>query len=416
MSRATRPAVGEEERDAQAAPPGGGDFSPNSGLFQKEALRHNAAMKLSGSAFLLALLALSSAFAEPSRVYFGTYTRGSESKGIYYASFDAETGKLGDPVLAAESENPSFLTIAPTGETLYAVSEVAGAGGGIVTAYRILESGALEKINEQPSGGAGPCHVSTSADGKIVVLANYGGGSVASYRVGGDGSLSEPVSTVQHTGSSVNPKRQKGPHAHSINVSPDGRFAYAADLGTDRVYVYAVDAGTGALSRVGETAVAPGSGPRHFAFRPDGKFAYVINEILLTVTAFQVDAATGALTEIQTITTLPEGEEPVGSTAEVVCHPSGRFLYGSNRGHDTIVVYRIDEGAGTLTYVEHEPIRGETPRNFAVSPDGKWLLAAGQQSDTVAVFEIDAETGALEFADSEIKLARPVCIRFVPEQ
>jgi 6-phosphogluconolactonase len=351
--------------------------------------------------------------ADEGRVYFGTYTKAGGSEGIYTAGFDEGSGKLGEPVLAAKVASPSFLTIAPSGKTLYAVSETAGADGGRVTAFRILASGLLEKLNDQSSGGDGPCHVSLSSDGKTLAVANYGGGSVASYRIGEDGALSAPVSVIQHTGSSVDPKRQKEPHAHSINFSPDGRFAYAADLGTDRIYLYAVDPATSALKRTGETVITPGSGPRHFSFRPDGQFAYVINEMTLKVNAFRVDAASGALTEVQSLSTLPEGTDPVGSTAEVVAHPSGKFLYGSNRGHDTIVVYAIDGATGQLTWVENEPIRGKTPRNFVVSPDGKWLLAAGQQSDSVTVFAIDARTGELEFADSQIKISSPVCIRFL---
>ncbi len=388
---------------------------------------------------LAATLTGGGALAEQVDVYFGTYTRQDGAQGIYRAEFDEASGKLGEPSLAVEAANPSFLAIAPSGKTLYAVSEVADVdGGGAVSAYvpslsRQASDGArvgdssvkrkdlerllpLELLNTQPSGGAHPCHVSLSPDGKTLAVANYSGGSVASYRIAEDGSLTEAVSLIRHEGSSVNPDRQKGPHAHSINFSADGRFAYAADLGTDRIYIYALDAATGALSLAGETAVAPGSGPRHFTFHPGGKFAYLINELTLTMFAFTVDGDSGALTEIQSISTLPEGTEPVGSTAEVVCHPSGKFLYGSNRGHDSIVVYQIDPESGKLTYVENEPVRGKTPRNFAISPSGKWLLAAGQQSGNVTIFSIDQETGALEYSGSEIKLDNPVCIRFLPRQ
>jgi len=365
-------------------------------------------------AALLLLLVSRANAGDEGRVYFGTYTKAGGSEGIYTADFDGASGMVGNPVLAATVASPSFLTIAPSGETLYAVSEVGGADGGRVTAFRVLDSGQLEKINDRISGGDGPCHLSLSPDRKTLAVANYGGGSVASYRIDDDGSLSAPVSVIQHAGRSVDPKRQKEPHAHSVNFSPDGRFVYAADLGTDRIYVYAVDGATSALKRAGETVIAPGSGPRHFTFRPDGRFAYVINEMILQVTAFRADVASGALTEIQSLGTLPDGTAPFGSTAEVVAHPSGRFLYGSNRGHDSIVVYSIDEASGRLTRVENEPIRGKTPRHFVVSPDGKWLLAAGQQSDSVTVFAIDGKTGALDFADSQIKVSSPVCIRFLP--
>lgn len=348
-------------------------------------------------------------------VYFGTYTRGGESKGIQVSTFDDEAGTLTSPVLAIEADNPSFLAFAPSGKTLYAVSEISGEGGaGRVSAYRVTGGGKLEWINQQSSGGAGPCHVSVSPDGRMLALANYSGGSVASFRLTDSGALSEVVSFIQHAGSSVNPKRQKGPHAHSINFSPDNRFAYAADLGVDKIFIYSVDPSTGGIAPAGETMVEAGSGPRHFAFRPDGKFAYLINELTLKMKAFAVDRDSGLLTGIQSLSTLPDGASPEGSTAEVVCHPSGRFLYGSNRGHDSIVVYGIDAETGKLKYRENEPIRGKTPRNFAVSPCGKWLLAAGQQSGNVTVFSVDQETGELTFHGSEIKVGSPVCIRFRP--
>jgi len=374
-------------------------------------------MKFRFSLFSLLALTLSHSPvpAGESRVYFGTYTKAGESQGIYHAGFDDATGKLGGVVLAAELKNPSFLAIAPSGKTLYAVSEVADENGeGQVSAFRILESGKLDLINQVRSGGGGPCFVALTPDGKTLAVANYGGGSVASYRIADDGALSAPVSVIQHTGSSVDPNRQKAPHAHSINFSPDGRHAYAADLGTDRVYRYAVDPATGGLSASGETVITPGSGPRHFAFRPDGAYAYVINEMTLRMTAFRVDKASGELSEIQSLSTLPPGTEKIGSTAEVVAHPSGRFLYGSNRGHDSIVAYAIDGAGGQLRYLENEPIRGKVPRNFVVSPSGKWLLAAGQQSGTVTVFAIDDASGELTYADSEAKVWSPVCIRFVP--
>ncbi len=370
-------------------------------------------MKISGrhlSAFLLSTLSLSGG---ETLVYFGTYTRSSDSEGIYVSRFDDETGKLSDPGLAVEAQDPSFLAVAPSGTTLFAVSEVTkDGGGGSVTSYRVLDDGRLEWIGLQSSGGGGPCHVNITSDGRVLALANYGGGSVASYLVSDTGLLSEAVSTIQHSGSSVHPKRQAGPHAHSINFSLDNSYAYAADLGTDRIMIYSVDTATGVLAPSGEAVAAPGSGPRHFAFRPDGKFAYLINEMTLKMTSFSVDTVTGALTEMQSLSTLPEGVELQGSTAEVVCHPSGRFLFGSNRGHDSIVVYAIDGETGKLSYVENEPVRGKTPRNFVVSPSGKWLLTAGQQSGNVTVFSIDQDTGKLTFNDTEIKVESPVCIRF----
>lgn len=360
---------------------------------------------------LTLLLCGVSVHAAPLTVYFGTYTRTGDSKGIYRAAFDTERGSLDEPVLAVEAENPSFLTLDPAGRFLYAVSETPGADEGTVTAYRVLESGDLEKIGSRGSGGQGPCHVSTNAEGTVLAVANYGSGSVASYRMEKEGGLSEKVSVIQHQGGSVNPKRQTGPHAHSVNFSPDGRFVYAADLGTDRIYVYSVDAASGSLQVSAETRIEAGAGPRHFCIRPGGGNAYVINELALSVTAFKRNAADGTLAEIATVSTLPAEAPRDGSTAEVVAHPNGKFLYGSNRGHDTIAVFSLDAG-GKPTRLENEAIRGETPRNFALTPDGRWLLAAGQKSNTVTVFRVDPVTGLLDYADSKIEIGSPVCIRF----
>jgi 6-phosphogluconolactonase len=363
------------------------------------------------SSILAVCLVTGSLSAEVTRVYFGTYTREGGSKGIYTSEFDDDSGELGDPVLAAEMNQPSFLALTASGETLYAVSEVPE---GRVQAFKVLDSGLLEPINSQSSGGADPCHVSLSPNGKFLAAANYSGGSVASYTLAGDGALSEPVSVIQHVGGSVNPERQARPHAHSINFSPDSRFAYAADLGTDHIEIYAVNGATGALDKTGRTGIAPGSGPRHFTLRADGRYAYVINELSLTITAFKVDEGSGALTRIQTISTLPDGTPRTGSTAEIVAHPSGKFLYGSNRGHDSISIHAIDAESGELASVGNEPARVKTPRNFVISPNGKWLLAAGQDSGNVTVFAIDQKTGALTFSGKEIKIDRPVCIRFLP--
>ncbi len=346
--------------------------------------------------------------ATPDRVYFGTYTK-ADSKGIYVSEWDSEKGTLSSPELAAETENPSFLELSSDGNFLYAVSEV---GEGAVKAFRVLEDGKLELINQQSTKGSATCHLSVSKNGKVLAAANYMGGNVVSYLIRKDGSLSEPVTVIQHKGSSIDPGRQKAPHAHSINFSPDNRFAYAADLGTDRIYRYAVDPNKGTLSASGETVIKPGSGPRHFTFHTSGNFAYVINEMALTIEAFSVNQKTGDLTSLQTVSTLPADAPKQGSTAEVVCDPSGKFLYGSNRGHDTIVVFQIDSATGKLDYVENEPIRGKEPRNFTISPDGEWLIAAGQNSHTLSIFSIDPSSGELTFSGKQEKLDSPVCVRF----
>ena len=358
---------------------------------------------------------LSTVSAESLPVYLGTYTGGkSASKGIYRTALDLETGRLADPVLAAETKNPSFVEIHPNGKFLYAVSEVDGAGG--VSAFAIdADTGDLKLLNQQPSGGAGPCHVSIDHAGRNLLIANYGGGSASVIPIKADGRLGEPTGFVQHEGSSVNPKRQKGPHAHSINVSPDNRFAFVADLGIDKIMIYKLDIekGTIVTNSPAFAKVKPGAGPRHFAFHPSGKFAYVINELDCTVTAFAYEPASGALTEIQTVTTLPSEFDGPNTCAEVRAHPSGKFLYGSNRGHDSIAVYRVDPAKGTLTFVEHETVEIKTPRNFNIDPTGTFCLVANQGNDSVVVFRIDSETGALEPTGHKISVGRPVCVRFL---
>jgi 6-phosphogluconolactonase len=248
-----------------------------------------------------------------------------------------------------------------------------------------------------------------------VLVANYGSGSASVIPIKSDGKLGEPTGFVQHAGSSVNPRRQKGPHAHSINVSPDDRFAFVADLGIDKIMIYRLDVEKGTINAnsPGFAKVRPGAGPRHFAFGPKGKYAYVINELDCTVTAFAYESASGALTEVQSITTLPHAFDGSNSCAEVRVHPSGKFLYGSNRGHDSIVVYRVDPAKGTLTFVEHERADIKTPRNFNIETTGKFCLVANQGGDSVVVFRINQKTGALEPTGHKVSIARPVCVRFL---
>ncbi len=348
-------------------------------------------------------------------VYFGTYTRGkSESKGIYVHRMDARTGKL-TPISVAETNNPSFLALHPSGKYLYACGEMSdfeGKKSGAVSAFKIdPKSGSLTLINQQPSVGAGPCHVDVLANGKAVAAANYGGGSVVSLAIQPDGSLGKVVSFIQHTGSSVHP-RQKAPHAHCINFDAAGQFAYAADLGIDKVLIYKVDAaGKLALATPTHGQVKPGAGPRHFAIHPTQKYAYVINELDRTVTTFQRNEKTGALTSIQTLSTVPANVTS-GSTAEIFVHPSGKFVYGSNRGHDSIAIFQVDPKTGKLTVAGHESTQGKTPRSFGISPCGRFLLAANQNSHTVVVFRIDAKTGALKATGEVVNVPTPVCVVF----
>ncbi len=360
------------------------------------------------SILISSLFLFATASGESVRVYFGT---GAE--GIFRSQLDLETGVLSEPELAVKTAGAGFIEISPDRRFVYATGS--GEDGGAVNAFAVeAAEGNLRPLNRQSSGGSGPCHVNVTPDGKGVFVANYGSGSVSSFPVNNDGSLGNPASVRQHEGSGPEKGRQDGPHAHSINPSPDGRFAFAADLGTDKLMVYAIDPATKRLdpAAVPLVKLAPGAGPRHFAFHPNGRFAYVINELNNTLTAFSYDAAAGSLVETQTVPTLPESFEGFSKTAEVRVHPSGRFLYGSNRGHESIAVYAIDSGKGTLQLVEWEPVGGKHPRNFNLDPSGRFLLAANMESNNVVVFRIDQESGALEPAGHEIALPRPMCVRF----
>jgi 6-phosphogluconolactonase len=353
------------------------------------------------------------------RVYVGTYTQGTKSQGIYLFDLDPAKGTLTPQGLAGETANPSFLAIHPNRRFLYAVSEVSTSDGmktGAVAAFDIdPETGKLKLLNKQPSRGAGPCHLVTDAKGKNVLVANYGGGSVAVLPIREDGGLAEPSSAIQHEGKSVNPRRQEAPHAHSINLDAANRFAFAADLGLDKVLVYRFDPAKGTLTANDPAAatVEPGAGPRHFAFHPDGRHAYVINELTSTVTAFSYDPDKGVLKEVQTISTLPEGFKGDTSTAEVQVHPSGKFLYGSNRGHDSISVFTIDPATGKLTLAGHQT-GIKTPRNFGIDPTGTYLLAAAQGGNTLTVYRIDPKTGLLKQVGEPAEVPAPVCVKFVP--
>jgi len=354
------------------------------------------------------------------RVYFGTST-GDKSKGIYRAELDLATGQLTPATLAAEIASPSFLAIHPNQKYLYAVTQIADAQGNRIGGVGALAidpaSGDLKLLNQQASGGGGPCHVVVDQAGKNVLVANYGGGSVAAIPIADDGQLRPASSVIQHKGSSVDKQRQQGPHAHSINLDPANRFAFAADLGLDKVLVYKFDSAQGTLTANDPAGadVAPGSGPRHFAFHPTAKFAYVINEITSTVTAFTYDAALGQLQEIQTITTLPAGfDGKNNSTAEVQVHPSGKFLYGSNRGHNSIAIFQIDPATGKLTASGHQGKDIKTPRNFAVDPTGQYVLVASQDAHHVEVFKVDATSGALTPTGSKIEVPRPICVKMIP--
>ncbi|MCA9011296.1 MAG: lactonase family protein [Planctomycetaceae bacterium] len=366
-----------------------------------------AAMHLAGE--------LPMAAANEYRVFVGTYSEGdSISKGIYTCLFNAETGTLTEPSLAVETVNPSFLAIHPNHQFLYAVNELSS-GDGAVTAFKINSDGTLTRLNEQSSLGGAPCHCNVDATGQTLLIANYSGGNVVTYPIGADGQIGEAASNIHHS----DPARKNvelHPRAHSINISSDNRFAYAADLGLDKIFIYKLDAAHSKISpaRPASAGVAVGGGPRHFAIHPSGSFAYTNNETTLVATAFARNPKTGALKVIQDITTIPGGFEGTRSTAECLCHPSGKFLYISNRGPDSIAVYSINEQSGLLTWVENESTGGKTPRNFFIEPAGKWLLAENQDSDSILVFSIDQATGALNPTGDSIKVGKPVCIRMLP--
>ena len=367
------------------------------------------------------LLWLAPAAAREQLVYFGTYT-GAKSKGIYVSRFDPTTGRLTAPELAVETTNPSFLAIHPGERFVYAVGEVddgKGKGNGTVSAFAIQPTtGKLTLLNQQSSGGGGPCHLAVDAKGKCVLTANYGSGSVAVLPIRTDGSLGAPATTIQHTGSGANPERQAGPHAHFICPSPDDRFALACDLGLDKVIAYQLDAKVPKLTPTMPefVKVAPGAGPRHLTFSPDGKFVYVINEIVSSITAFRYEAKTATMTEVQTISTLPKDSATTSYCAEIAMHPTGKFLYGSNRGHDSIAVFAVDQKSGKLTALDYPSTQGRAPRHFAIDPTGRWLLAENQASDSVVVFSIDAVTGQLKPTGQTLPVGSPVCAVFVAGQ
>ena len=352
------------------------------------------------------------------RVYFGTYTRRGGSKGIYLSQLDLTTGTLTAPILAAATDNPTFLALSPDGRFLYAAGgsvTVHGARSGAVTAFAIdPATGKLTLLNRKSSGGKGPCHVVVDATGRHALAANYSSGSVVSLPIARDGRLGPAASVVQHKGSSANKRRQSGPHAHSINLDAANRFAFAADLGADKLFVYRFDPAAGTLKPHDPPAVtlAPGAGPRHFAFHPGGRFAYVINELHSTVTAMAYDRQAGTLTELHTVTTLPGDFTGPNSTAEVQVHPSGRFVYGSNRGHDSLAIFAVDAKTGRLKPLGHQSVGGRTPRNFGIDPTGRYILAANQNSNTVVVFRVDPATGRLTPNGSRITVSSPVCVKF----
>ena len=344
-------------------------------------------------------------------VFVGTYT-GKLSKGIYRYEMDLATGKLSNGEVAAEVGNPSFLTIHPSKKFLYCVNEGGKTGG--VTGYTLdAKTGKLAKINEQAAGGNGPCHLSVDPKGKTVLIANYGGGSANAYPLDANGKIGDVSAHMQHTGKG-GAKGMTPPHAHSVNVSKDGRFAMVADAGLDKVFVYKLDSDTSKLTPNDPPffATAKGAGPRHFSFHPSAPLAFVINETNSSLTSMSYDAEKGVLTEIQTLPTLPSDYKGNNSTAETVVHPSGKFVYGSNRGHDSIVGFKVN-AKGQMTLIGHATEGVKEPRNFNIDPTGQYMVVGSQRTNTIVIFKIDQETGALKPTGHTVEVGTPVCIKFV---
>jgi len=355
------------------------------------------------------------------QVFFGTYTPANgASRGIYSAQLDLATGALSTPVVAAETAtNPTFLAWRPDGRTLFALSAAKapdGTTGGALASYRFDPAkGTLASLNLNPTRGGPLAHLNVDLSGRVAIAISYHAGEVASFPLNPDGSLGACASLLKTTGAlGPHPKRQDKPHAHSATFSPDNRFFYVCDLGLDRIFRYAFDPATAGLAPAGETATAPGAGPRHSKFSADGKFFYVINELNSTITPYAVDAATGALTALQSVSTLPEGFSGENICAEIRLSPDDRFVYGSNRGHDSLAVFARHAVTGGLSLVEIVPSGGKHPRNFNLTPDGRWLLSANRDTDNVVVFRVEPATGRLTQAGHEIKVPQAVCVLFAP--
>jgi 6-phosphogluconolactonase len=348
-------------------------------------------------------------------VFIGTNTgKNSTSKGIYLTDFDAATGRLTEPVLATEYQNPGFLALHPVRPVLYACGAPAtpfADASSSVAAFTISQNHGLKFLGEASSGGKGACHVAVDATGGTVAVANYGDGTFSTIRLGEDGVPGAAASVISNKGAGPSKPRQDGPHAHGVYFDQANRHLFVPDLGLDRVFVYPFDAAT---SKLGEPlpplATAPGAGPRHMAFSADEKNAYVINELDNTVLV--TSHAEGKFTTLGTVATLPKDFTDKNTTAEIEVHPNGKFVYASNRGHDSIAVYRRDGKTGALAFLQHAPCGGKTPRHFKIDPSGRWLLCAHQGSNTISVLALDPETGILGAPDHTVSAPSPICLLF----
>jgi 6-phosphogluconolactonase len=368
--------------------------------------------RLLSLAALLGTASFAALRADSLHVYFGTGGPGAE--GIYRSGFDAATGKLTPATLAARVGSPGFLALHPNGRLLYAVASVDRVPG--VAGYRIGPDGTLTAFTQSPTGDGGGAHVAVHPSGRFLLTAQYGGGSVALFPLDAEGKLG-PARLSRHTGGAkVFPKRQEGPHPHWCGFSPDGRFALVPDLGLDGIVLYKVNAEAPSIETHGFAASVPGGGPRHMRFAPDGRHLHLLNELSLSVSTFRWDAAAGTATRLGTVPTLSEeakGAEAFNSAAEILVHPNGRYVYSSNRGHDTVTVFAVSADGAALRVIQVQPVRGAFPRNISLSPDGKWLLAAGADSNTVSVHRVDAETGRLTYqTKGVINVPAPICVLF----
>ncbi|GCE30828.1 hypothetical protein KDA_63120 [Dictyobacter alpinus] len=345
-------------------------------------------------------------------VYIGSYAE-KDDQGIYVYTLDRATGKLSPVSSVAGIENPSFLTMTPDQSYVYAVSETTSEPGAVAAFAVDPQSKELTLLNQQSTGGAAPCHLIFDGTHNHLVVVNYSGGSICLYPLDKDGRIGKLADTIQHHGQSINPDRQEAAHPHSANLTPDGTHIFVPDLGQDKIFCYKIDEEAQKLVLQGETTVKAGSGPRHFTFHPTRNYAYVINELSSTITAFMYEPATQSLYAIQTISTLPEGYQGESTAAEIKIHPSGKFLYGSNRGHDSIVTFALDATSGLLTLIGHISSFGETPRNFALTPEGDFLLVANQDGNNVVTYKLDGQTGKVSTTKEIVDIAHPVCIQIM---
>lgn len=363
---------------------------------------------------LLVIIAPEQSLGDRIPVYFGT--EGGESRGIYRATFDTESGELGKPELAAEIRNPGFLALSPDGGHLYAAAML---DEPVVAAYSISTDGSLAYLNAVPIGDGGAAHISVHPSGKCLMTAQYGGGSVAIFPISADGKVEARSQLVEHEGASgVVADRQESPHPHWTGYSPDGDYAFVPDLGLDQVLIYRIDPASATLRTHGHADSVPGGGPRHMRFSSDGRFIYLLNELTLSISTLAYDSSSGTASMVSTEPTLTESQksrQPFNSASEILVHPSGNFVYSANRGDDSITLYDVDRPSGKLTARDVENIRGAFPRNINLDPSGRWLLAAGQHSDTISVFSIHQETGVLTHrVGSNIPVPGPICIVFRP--